>query len=171
MHENETELIKQARGGDRDAFVVLVKDCMEQVARIPYYILGNREQAEEVTQEAFLKAFTKLSQLADDVPFKNWVSRIAKNLSIDILRKRILFQKFQRNGLSEEVDTDKEIVLDVRRALMKIPVNQRLPLTLEYYDGLKMEDISQITGVPIGTIKSRIHAAKKKLKELLSDKL
>jgi len=163
----DEKLEELARNGDKSAFIELVEIHMEKVARITLYVVGNKALAEEITQEAFLKAFQKIHTLKVGIPFVNWAVRIAKNLAIDVLRK-----KKRMLPLNFEVDwgnpNDQSIVLDVRQELMKLPLKLRMPLVLEYYEGLGMNEIAKLLKIPAGTVKSRIHNAKLKMKKALS---
>lgn len=167
--ETTRKLTEDARNGDKEAFISLTKSCMERVSRVCLYVAGNRAVAEELTQEAFLKAFTKIHTLKPGIPFENWVIRIAKNLAIDFYRKNK-----RKLPLEIEVDwgepSDNAIVLDIRRELMNLPEKFRLPLLLEFYEGLSMGEISKLLKIPPGTVKSRIHHAKEKMKKALSGK-
>ncbi len=165
--ETTSKLTEDARNGDKEAFISLTKTCMEKVARVCLYVTGNKAIAEEITQEAFLKAFTKIHSLKPGIPFENWVIRIAKNLAIDFYRKNK-----RKLPLDIEIDwgdpNDDAVVLDVRREIMNLPEKFRLPLLLDFYEGLTMGEISKLLKIPIGTVKSRIFHAKEKMKSILS---
>lgn len=168
--DRDSDTFQRAREGDREAFVELVSCCMEKVARIVLYIVGNRAISEEVAQEAFLRAYEKIHTLKHGVPFDNWITRIAKNLAIDKVRRRKRVRP-----LLKEVDwgdpNDHDIVQDVRRELMKLPEKFRLPLLLTYYEGMSVVEVSKMLRIPVGTVKSRIHHAKGKMRKALESEV
>ncbi|NMD14481.1 MAG: sigma-70 family RNA polymerase sigma factor, partial [Caldisericales bacterium] len=138
--------------------------CKERVAKIAFYVLGNRDEAEDVAQEAFLKAFVGIRSLKDGVPFDLWVSKISRNLSIDRLRKR----RPQADPVEEwSKESEPETILDMRKAIMELPALFRLPLTMLYFDDMSTDAIARILGIPQGTVKSRIHKAKEMIKRRL----
>ncbi len=165
MGDDEKNLVNLAKSGNTDAFIALVDECKERIARIAFYITGSRDEAEEVAQEAFLRAFTQLGTLKPHIPFAIWVGRIAKNLSIDRIRKR----KLPPDDLLDWGDEGHpEIVMDVRKAIMELPIGLRLPVTMLYFDSLQIEEISKILKIPQGTVKSRIFKAKEILRRRLA---
>jgi len=163
---SDREKTKRARQGDQEAFVELVSEHVEKVARITLYIVGSCAIAEEITQEAFLKAYEKIQTLRRGVPFGNWVVRIAKNLAIDRIRR-----SKRKLPLVKEVDwgnpNDQDIVQDVRKVLMELPQKFRLPLLLTYYEGMSTAEVSRLLRIPVGTVKSRIFHAKAKMRKTL----
>lgn len=161
----ESILVPNALSGDQEAFLALADACKDTVARIAYYVVGNRDEAEDITSEAFLKAWISLGTKKNDIPFKVWVSRIAKNAAIDRLRKRRPIPiDLQPNHRDEP-----EEILDVRRELMSLPVDMRLPLTMMYYDDMSIADIAKVMHIPEGTVKSRIHNAKERMRKRLGN--
>jgi RNA polymerase sigma-70 factor (ECF subfamily) len=161
----ESILVTDASSGDQEAFLALADACKETVARIAYYVVGNRDEAEDVTSEAFLKAWMSLGTKKNDVPFRIWVSRIAKNAAIDRLRRR--------RPIPIDPDTnhhdEPEEILDVRRELMLLPVDMRLPVIMMYYDDMSIADIAKVMHIPEGTVKSRIHNAKERMRKRLGN--
>lgn len=161
----EQELVDCALKGNEGAFMTLVSECKETVARVAYFISCNRDEADDIASEAFLKAWTNLRTKKKDIPFCIWVCRIAKNIAIDRYRKR----KFRIN---EDFSTDTDIsdeVMDIRVALVDLPPEQRLPIIMMYYDDMTVSDISKVLQIPQGTVKSRIHTAKSKMRKRLGD--
>ena len=164
MEDEYNKLVHLAKNGDQEAFIRLADSCKERVAKIAFYVLGNRDEAEDVAQEAFLKAFVGIRRLKDGVPFDLWVSKISRNLSIDRLRKR----KPQADPVEEwSKENEPETILDIREAIMELPALFRLPLTMLYFDDMPTEAIARVLGVPQGTVKSRIHKAKEMIKRRL----
>lgn len=166
MDDNyELELVSSALKGDEGAFMTLVSGCKDTVARVAYFISCNRDEADDIASEAFLKAWTNLRTKKNDIPFCIWVCRIAKNIAIDRYRKRKL--KIGEDFTNEPEITDE--VMDVRTALVDLPPEQRLPIVMMYYDDMTVSDISKVLQIPQGTVKSRIHSAKTKMRKRLKD--
>ena len=162
---SELELVSEALGGNEGAFMTLVSDCKDTVARVAYFIACNKDEADDIASEAFLKAWTGLRTKKNDIPFRIWVCRIAKNIAIDRYRKKK--QKIIED-FSTETDISEE-VMDVRLALIDLPPEQRLPITMMYFDDMTISDISKVLQIPPGTVKSRIHSAKAKMRKRLGD--
>lgn len=162
---SEFELVGQALKGNEGAFMTLVSDCKDTVARVAYFISCNRDEADDIASEAFLKAWTNLKSKKGDIPFRFWVCRIAKNIAIDRYRKR-------KQRVVEDFSLKSEITdeaMDVRLALIDLPPEQRLPITMMYFDDMTVSDISKVLQIPQGTVKSRIHTAKAKMRKRLGD--
>lgn len=166
MDDNfEHELVCLALSGNEGAFMTLVSDCKDSVARVSYFISCNKDEADDIASEAFLKAWTSLRTKKTDIPFCIWVCRIAKNIAIDRYRKR----KFKIvEDFSNEADISDEVI-DIRTALVDLPPEQRLPIIMMYYDDMTISDISKVLQIPQGTVKSRLHTAKEKLRKRLKD--
>ncbi len=144
--------------------------------RTAYLITGDHQMAEDATQEAFLKAFANLDTLRDLEKFGSWVSMIASNYAIDLLRKkkRMIFsdnisQHADGNpGTSPQESWEKtESSQEVREALSLLEPEEREILVLKYFNELSIKEIAAITAIPAGTIKSRLFRARKKVRILL----
>lgn len=162
---SEVELVSQALEGSEGAFMMLVSDCKDTVARVAYFIACNKDEADDIASEAFLKAWTGLRTKKNDIPFCIWVCRIAKNIAIDRYRKR-------KQKIIEDFSTESDIsdeIMDVRQAMVELPPEQRLPITMMYFDDMSVSDISKVLQIPPGTVKSRIHNAKAKMRKRLGD--
>lgn len=162
---DENELVRQACGGDENAFMMLVASCKETIARVAYFVAGNRDEADDITSEAFLKAWMSLRTKKTEIPFRIWVAKIAKNAAIDRYRKRKPIH-FDETGFA--IDEPEEI-LDIRKALMELPLEMRLPVTMMYFDDMSITDIAKVMQIPEGTVKSRIHNAKERMRKGLGN--
>jgi RNA polymerase sigma-70 factor (ECF subfamily) len=164
--DEEKILVEKAKQGSSDAFIQLADHHKDKVAVISFVVIGNRAEAEEITQDAFLRAYTNINSLKIEIPFGLWVGKIAKNLAIDRLRRRRRIPDPPNDWSSGDNLT--EIVLDVRKEIMELPLDLRLPLTLLYFDSHTIEEIAKIMRIPVGTVKSRIFRAKEIIKRRLS---
>lgn len=178
--EHEKHCIERVLKGDANAFEHLVHAYEKTVYNLALRTLGNREDAEDVTQEAFLKAYRSLDSFRGDSKFSVWLYRIVSNLCLDLLRSR---QRKPTQSLTVE-DDDGEIgeleisdehfspekLLDrkltresVQRGLAALPDDARQILLLRELQGMSYEEIGQALGLEPGTVKSRIFRARKRL--------
>lgn len=164
--DEEKKLVAEVKQGNSDAFIKLADHHKDKVAVISFVVIGNRAEAEEITQDAFLRAYTNINTLRNEVPFGLWVGKIAKNLAIDRLRRRKRILDPPNDWSSGDNLT--EIIMDVRKEIMELPLNLRIPLTLLYFDSHTIEEIARIMRIPVGTVKSRIFKAKEIIKRRLS---
>ncbi len=178
--EHEKHCIERVLKGDANAFEHLVHAYEKTVYNLALRTLGNREDAEDVTQEAFLKAYRSLDSFRGDSKFSVWLYRIVSNLCLDLLRSR---QRKPVQSLTVE-DDDGEIgeleisdehfspekLLDrkltresVQRGLSALPDDTRQILLLRELQGMSYEEIGQALDLEPGTVKSRIFRARKRL--------
>ena len=178
--EHEKHCIERVLKGDANAFEHLVHAYEKTVYNLALRTLGNREDAEDVTQEAFLKAYRSLGSYRGDSKFSVWLYRIVSNLCLDLLRSR---QRKPVQSLTVE-DDDGEIgeleisdehfspekLLDrkltresVQRGLSALPDDARQILLLRELQGMSYEEIGQALDLEPGTVKSRIFRARKRL--------
>lgn len=173
MAENDRELVRAFAAGDPAAFEQLVSRHEQRVYNLAYRMLGSREDARDATQDAFLAALRALPSFRGDAAFSTWLHRIAINACHDLLRKR------QRAPLAGEAgDSDPgppspdhaeaaAAAVDVQRALVLVPEEFRAVLVLHDVQDLPYEQIGAILGIPIGTVKSRLHRGRVALAGLL----
>jgi RNA polymerase sigma-70 factor, ECF subfamily len=147
--------------------------------RSAYLVTGDHQLAEDAAQEAFLKAFANMDKLRDQEKFGSWVSVIASNYSIDLLRKKkrmvftdsIAIHADKNPGTSPQDNWEKtETAQEVREALLLLEPDEREILVLKYFNDLSIEEIASAIDVPSGTIKSRLFRARKKMQKILQPK-
>jgi RNA polymerase sigma-70 factor (ECF subfamily) len=150
------------RRGDETALAVLLRRHESRVFGLAYRLLGNRADAADVTQEVFLSVFRKVRLFHHQSAFTTWLHRLTINACHDLARKRA------RTPLPVEPATQGESAapsdsfgqvddrLLLEAALLALPEEQRVPIVLRDVGGLSYQEIAEITGVPIGTVKSRI---------------
>ena len=178
--EIEQACIRNVLNGDVNSFELLVNAYEKNVYNLALRTLGNREDAEDVTQEAFLKAYRSLSSYRGDSKFSVWLYRIVSNLCLDLLRAKKRRPTQSLNVENEEGEEDEldipdeqfspEHLLDrkltresVQRGLASLPDDARQILLLREIQGLSYEEIGEALGLEPGTVKSRIFRARKKL--------
>ena len=164
-----------ARGGEQVAFEALVTALHPAVFRIVLGIVGDYQEAEDVTQEVFLRAHLALPKLSRAADCGAWLRRIAINAEIDRLRRRRRqrWWPWASRPLSEELPErpqrpEDELADQVRRAFQKLPEHYRVVAALRELDGLSYEEIARVLGCPVGTVRSRLARARERLKKLLA---
>jgi RNA polymerase sigma-70 factor (ECF subfamily) len=181
-------LVERARQGDRAAFGQLVDEYKDKIYNYVARMLNDPYEAEDVTQEAFLRAYRSLPRFRGASSFHTWLYRIASNLAIDVVRKRKRQEptfsldeplesddgEYERElpdetGGPEDRTSTRETRVAVRRAIMDLPEKLRDVMILYELQGETYEDIAGILDVPLGTVKSRLFNARNRLKESLEE--
>ena len=176
MKETATELIAQLRSNAVEAFDRLIEQYGDRLYWHIRRVVVNHEDAEDVMQETFAKAYTSIADFRGDSEssLTAWLYRIATNIAINVLRKR---KKWALSSLDSvrgdllatfehEIDPSAdEIVVRLQKAILALPTKQRLVFNMRYYDELSFEQISQATGDSVSTLKTNYHYAVKKVKE------
>jgi RNA polymerase sigma-70 factor (ECF subfamily) len=179
---DDRRLIAASLKGDTIAFGELVRRYQDRLYNTVYRLLDNADDAQDVVQDAFLNAYQSLDGFKGDSQFFTWLYRIAVNTAISHKRKQRLMLSIDagRNGESrvEPLDSSDasrpghaleqaEEERRVQRALNRLSPEHRAVLILKDMEGQKYEAMAEILGVPIGTIRSRLHRARGELRELL----
>ena len=169
----DADLIRQATRGNVESFNLLVSRWEKRVYNYLLRITANREDALDLTQDAFLKAYQNLRKLDDPGRFAPWLYRIAHNEAYSMFRKRR--PETDVDALPPEATETKitvggssvfpiELSLAVASALDRLSTDQREAVVLKIYQGFKFEEISEILSCPVSTIKSRLYTALELLK-------
>jgi RNA polymerase sigma-70 factor (ECF subfamily) len=176
----EHDIVRRSLDGDAEAFGLLVQAHQNAVYGLCLRMTTNREDALDLANEAFLKAFRSLRSFDTAYPFRPWLLRIATNLCIDFLKRKQrspvpmethdleLISPAEQHDLPHIRVQDEEDRQAVRRAVERLPENYRAIVILHYFNQLSYQDISQSLGIPIGTVGTSLHRAKKLLREALS---
>lgn len=180
----DERLISLSKDGSLEAFNSLVERHQRAIFNLCYRLLGERQAAEDATQEAFLSAYRALASFAGG-NVRSWLLRIAANESKDELRRRkrkdagSLDQIFDRVGApleapdpsagAETLYEQKELNEGLQAALLTLPMDQRQAIVLCDLQGYRYEEIAGMTGASIGTVKSRIHRGRERLRQALSE--
>ena len=183
--EQEAKVVRRILGGDVNAYEELVKAYEKNVYNLALRMTGNSEDAYDMSQEAFIKAYNSLGSFRGDSKFSVWLYRIVSNVCLDFLRSK---KRRPTVSLSTEDDDGDDVQLDVadeslspetlldrqltresvQRGLESLPAEHRQILLLREIQGLSYEEISAALGLEGGTVKSRIFRARKKLCAFLS---
>lgn len=173
MREPEPDIIGRARAGDPRAFEALVRAYQADVWRFAYHLTGRRAAADDVTQEAFMRAFRAMTQYHGEAKFTNWLLRITRNSAIDLYRKdRREVPTGEGAELSDRPATPgggAEDRLLIAAAIRQLPLSLREPFVLIEVLGFDYREASAILSVKLGTVKSRMHRARRRLIDALSE--
>jgi len=185
-------LVERARGGELDAYRQLVEKYQSRAHSIALGVIGNKEDAEDIVQDAFLKAYRNLSSFRGQSSFYTWFYRIVFNLAIDLSRKRYrrsetslgddgtldalnLHSAEDTGNLLGHVPTPDQVLhrqniaVNIRRALDGLSSEHRAVIVLREVEGLSYSEISEVVGCSKGTVMSRLHHARKRLQRALAD--
>lgn len=182
----DRELAERAKQGDRDAFEQLVLDNQNRVFSLALRLVGDREEAADLSQEAFVRAWQGLGSFQGESSFATWVYRLTTNVCIDYLRKKKRREETtpsvslddEDNGWAEPADrdSDPQLLLErsergkaLARGLDKLPDWQRRALVLRELSGLSYQEISRALEIDLGTVKSRIARARLSLRKILME--
>ena len=184
--EQEAAIVRKVLGGDANAFETLVLEYEKNVYNIALRMTGNSEDAADMTQEAFIKAYNSLQSFRGDSKFSVWLYRIVSNVCLDFLRSKnrrptVSLSVEDDDGEDAQLDVadesqSPELLLDrkltrdsVRRGLDSLPPDYRQILLLREIQGLSYDEIAQALSLEVGTVKSRIFRARKRLCTFLND--
>ncbi len=185
VREEDKQLILSARKGDEQAFRALLVKYERAVFSICLRMVRNREQAEDLAQESFMKVFAMLERYNPSYAFSSWLFKITSNLCIDSIRKRKLDTlpldqpiqsaagEFSRQYESREDDPEKTMIgrekmERLKEAIESLPPHYRIMILLRHQQDLSYEEIAETLEVPLGTVKARIHRAREMLKNRLA---
>lgn len=188
MQTNDTILIERALTGDEKAYAELLEKYRGPVFNLIIRMVKNKEEAEDLVQEAFIKAFNSLHSFNMQYAFSTWLFKIAINNSIDHFRK----QKLKLCSLDKPVESkdgelkrefpdvsfaaDKELLnrektVLIQEAINSLPEKYRLSIVYRHQEEKSYEEIAEIMEIPLGTVKARIFRAREMLKKKLKNKL
>ncbi len=166
-------VIELARGGDSDAFATIVHERLESVYRLSLAILGDEADARDATQETFVAAWRRMSSLRDVERFDAWFQRIAVNAARMTLRgrRRRQVREIASEDVARQAGIDAIATTDdagrLGRAMADLSVDQRTILALHHLDGQGLAEIAEVLGIPVGTAKSRLFSARRRLEKAL----
>jgi RNA polymerase sigma-70 factor (ECF subfamily) len=176
--------IKQVIKGDQEAFGEIVELYKNSIFQLCFRMLGNRQEAEDIAQEAFIRAYVNINTFNQDLKFSTWLFRIATNLCIDRMRKKkpdhyldaevkgteglTMYSQIPSNTpLPEEELESLELHETVQKEILKLPDKYRSAIILKYMEELSLNEISEILDLPLGTVKTRIHRGREALRQQL----
>jgi RNA polymerase sigma-70 factor, ECF subfamily len=166
--QGDGELIDACRGGDRNAYGLLVDRYYRRVFGICFGILGNAADAEDAAQEIFTKGFLGLDRLQDGNQFGSWIAQIARNHCIDVLRRR---KQVREVSLEPSVPAagPADCPRDLEGAIRRLPLELRMPLVMYYFDGHNAAHIAAELGMSHSCVCQRLRAARSELHRLLTE--
>ena len=187
--DGEMTLVRRAQTGDLASYDELMRRYQERIYATLYHMTANHEDANDLVQESFIKAFQVLRSFKGDSSFFTWLYRIAVNKTINFLKQRQKRNHLSLNDLDLNAEHDPDLVAlisektprrdlnlaelqeKLNAALLKLSEEHRLAVTLHDVQGLSHEEISRIMDCNIGTVRSRLFYARQQLQALLSDYL
>jgi RNA polymerase sigma-70 factor, ECF subfamily len=182
VEDDESDLVRRAQRGDREAFGALVQRYQQRVVGVARALVHNLDDAVELAQETFIRAFQNLPSFEGRSSFSTWLYRIASNLAIDWRRRETRYPVAHgeeaenelrripsRQGDSFRAAASDETSRKVREALEQLTAEHREVILLREMEGLSYEEISEVLGCPKGTVMSRLHYARSQLRDLLKD--
>jgi RNA polymerase sigma-70 factor, ECF subfamily len=187
MEPTDATFVARARAGEVDAFRVLVERHSRALFRLAFRMTGNQQDAEDVVQESFLRAYKQLNKFDQRATFGTWLYRIAANCSLDMVRARKRRSEHVVAGVSENGDNVEDIVSQlpaqeptpermalsgevrerVADAMRELSANERTAFVLRHFEGMKIEEVSRILDCQPGAAKHSVFRAVQKLRRSL----
>jgi RNA polymerase sigma-70 factor (ECF subfamily) len=177
-HPDDNRLITACRSGKTEAFGVLVSRYQDRLYPTVFRLTGCAEDALDLLQEAFLRAYQKLDHFNGESSFYTWVYRIAVNLALSDLRKRrpavggsLTIDPPDRRGADEPSASLERAEREerIQQALGALAPDHRTIVVMKEFDDLRYDEIGAMLGIPVGTVRSRLHRARCELRERLRD--
>jgi RNA polymerase sigma-70 factor (ECF subfamily) len=170
--EEDRTLVERCLGGDTEAFRPLVERYHRSLYGVAVRMLGNREDARDATQNAFVKAYRGLSTYDPSYRFFSWVYRILVNECLNELRARkpmtALSESLVQPGTPAEAVQASESRRAVRRAVLQLPPEQREVIVLRHFGGLSYAQMADTLGIPESTVRSRLFGGRQRLLDMLA---
>jgi RNA polymerase sigma-70 factor, ECF subfamily len=189
VHATDTELVAFARGGSEGAYRELLERYQRPVFSLVYRMVRDREQAEDLAQETFVKVFNNIERYDSRYKFSSWIFKIASNLAIDAMRKKELatvsIDGSRNASTNDEVEATqitiasgdenpeqlleaKQLGEEIEQAIGTLRAEYRTAILLRHVEGRSYDEIAEIMEVPLGTVKTYIHRARSELREALA---
>lgn len=180
--DQETQIINKIIGGDTQAFAVLVDRYKDLVFTLAIRMLKNREEAEEVSQDTFIKVYKSLSNFKGESKLSTWVYKVAYNACLDSIKKNnrrqseVAIDSYTENQIRSLDNAlsaleEKEQQQTIQDCLQQLSSKDSFLLTLFYFEELSLEEISKIVDMEPNTVKVNIHRARKRLASILKQKM
>ncbi|MFA9556529.1 RNA polymerase sigma factor SigW [Evansella sp. AB-rgal1] len=180
------KIILEVKKGNQNAFSELVELYKDKVYQVSYRMLGNVHEAQDVSQEAFLRAYINIETYDMNRKFSTWLFRIATNLAIDRIRKKKPdfhledqvagtedLTYYSQFASDDELPEDQVVQLEmqewIQHEIMLLPPKYRSAIILKYMQDLSLKEISDILNLPVATVKTRIHRGREALRKRLND--
>ena len=173
----ERQLIERVQAGDGEAYDALVANYLRRVVSIAWSIVRNADDAEDLAQEAFVKAYQNIGRFRSGEPFGPWIYRIVTNLALDVMKHRTKFRHEEitdaepaaRRDDAELPAVTGQIARRIDEAIESLPEMQRIVARLHLVEQFEHQEIAAMTGLSEGTVRSHLSHARTKLKARLAD--
>lgn len=178
-------MVRLAKSGDQKAFERLMEKYERPIYFMILKMVRNRSDAEDLTMQAFTKAFRNIHSYSEDFSFSTWLFKIGTNSCIDFIRQKKLMVSSLNTSATDTTETDEQTLVlpdpnhspetvfiqeqrasRIREIVNKLPEKYRIFIELRYYEELSYDEIAACTDIPVGTVKAKLHRAKELLYEL-----
>jgi len=184
MEEIVSKRIKEVLRGDNNAFGEIVELYKDKVYQLCYRMLGNRAEAEDIAQDAFIRAYINIERFDVSKKFSTWLFRIATNLCIDRIRRKkpdyyldaeiagsdglTMYSQIPDASRPPDVEVASVEIQDIiQKEMLALPEKYRSVIILKYIEELSLQEISEILDLPMGTVKTRLHRGREQLRKQL----
>ncbi len=178
LEPSDRSLVSQTLQGDQQAFGELVQRYQTSVFNVCYRMMGERREAEDMTQETFIRAFDRLETYDPDRPFGPWIRRVAANYCLNNIKRgklTLLPLEEELEGSTKKVEERPELAAlqtereeAIRDAILSLPVAYRVVIELRHFFDMSYKEIAEAVGLPLSDVKSHLFRARKILAERLS---
>lgn len=173
--QDDLMLVRQCLEGNTKAFESIVDKYQKAIFNVAFRMVSDYDDAEDIAQSVFIKAFEKLATFNPKYKFFSWLYRMAVNESLNFLNQRKRLQELDKNFVSktkrpDEAYDDIELSQNIQNALMHLKPDYRAILVLKHFEDFSYEEIGYVLGIPEKTVKSRLYTARQLLKDILLKK-
>ncbi|NIA23717.1 MAG: sigma-70 family RNA polymerase sigma factor [Proteobacteria bacterium] len=165
--ESDNELFLNTINGDMKSFDKLVDRYMKKAYFFAYGYVGDKEAARDLSQDAFVKVYKERSRFNPDYNFGTWFFTVLRNTCLNYIKRRNIHPFVSMNNTYSYKGNNEDDKIDMAKALHMLNERDKELLTLKYFDGFSYEEISQILGIPMGSVMSGLFYAKKRMKEVI----
>ncbi|HKI78592.1 MAG TPA: sigma-70 family RNA polymerase sigma factor [Ignavibacteriaceae bacterium] len=172
MNSSDNDLVKECLEGNKKAFEEIVERYYKTIFRLSFRITRNHDDAEEITQSTFVKAYENLSSFNFKYKFFSWIYRIAVNESLNLSKKSSKMEQIDERYTNDETNPEKifeksEFNNSIKEAILQLELLYRLPVVLKHFFDYSYSDLSYILDIPEKTVKSRLYTGRQLLKDIL----
>ena len=173
---DDHSIIRKVREGDVEAFAHIVERHQQAIFNLTYHMTGSEEDARDLTQEIFIRAYLNLDKVDPRYKFFSWLYRLGVNHTLDHIRQRKPYvlmedvEAYDRQTRDETADLTADLLekrVNVRKAIRKLEPKYRLLIVMKYYSAMSYDQMSSISGIPESRVKSRLFEARQMLRNLL----
>lgn len=175
--KNEVELVRRAARGEVEAYEQLYREHAGRVFGLCLRMTRDRNEAEELVQDVFVRVWEKLGSFHGSSAFSTWLHRVAVNTVIQKLRSQARWRERHDAAADPAAAADSAFAslagadIDLERAISRLPVQARMIFVLHDVEGNKHREIAELTGLAVGTCKAHLHRARQLLREILGDQI